>query len=570
MIRNNNNNFSVIPFYNDLNEQNHKKAYSYGYVYDLLVTKGLLPFQIMLPKADIDTVETEILTDTVDFDFRDPASFTPALLPGTASSSGAVTNLAGFIITNRGVTLKGIQGSLGKYDDSNSCILRRETTTIHIKTYYLFSVRIYTKVDLSTYIDLKATSIGQGAYEISFNANCFLMQLNYSFITFEYKENYNIAVSDFTFDRPQNLYPAQAIGKGISGVSLLSANVKAVGLSYTDDILLISTPDNGTGLRLAGLYLWSTDSDIIEFSAQIGYITAVSIAAKGVVYGETGWSNEAWRFMASEDMYYDFDRKSFVALNTNLKSVRFTCTKGAIIQNVYVTVAGAPLLIDAVELYTKDGLFEKELNLTKFIDGGLTLIQSNKVVNNDTSLVYPMQAGAITDLTGDIDLEIPLGRHYIALRFNDGSACYSDIFTVVDNISECVEIDWSNRDNLAFENGFINYKESSFINKFLVKTEIGRPDYNLDEEGEDRDGYFFPEKQISKKIYKLSFVAPEYLCDALRLIPMSDSVVVYDGNKTYKCDSVDISVEWQEQGDLAAVSIELTTDTVVKKIAKAW
>jgi hypothetical protein len=93
----------------------------------------------------------------------------------------------------------------------------------------------------------------------------------------------------------------------------------------------------------------------------------------------------------------------------------------------------------------------------------------------------------------------------------------------------------------------------------------------LEEQGETRDGYFFPEKMISEKVYKCNFLAPEYLCDVMRLIRLSDHVVLVDqyGN-TYRCDTFLCTPKWQEQGNLANVEVEFTCNTVVKKIGKQY
>lgn len=43
-----NNNLSVLPFYTDIKEQNHRRSYAYGEVYPLYCpTNTLLPFQIL-------------------------------------------------------------------------------------------------------------------------------------------------------------------------------------------------------------------------------------------------------------------------------------------------------------------------------------------------------------------------------------------------------------------------------------------------------------------------------------------------------------------------------------------
>lgn len=48
MIQNNNNNLSVLPWYTSINEQNHRKSYSYGDIYPLFTPSSfLLPFQLM-------------------------------------------------------------------------------------------------------------------------------------------------------------------------------------------------------------------------------------------------------------------------------------------------------------------------------------------------------------------------------------------------------------------------------------------------------------------------------------------------------------------------------------------
>jgi hypothetical protein len=76
---------------------------------------------------------------------------------------------------------------------------------------------------------------------------------------------------------------------------------------------------------------------------------------------------------------------------------------------------------------------------------------------------------------------------------------------------------------------------------------------------------------ISEKRYKCSILAPEYLCDVMRFIRLSDFVDVLDQYGTmYHCDTFLCTPEWQEQGDLASVEIEFETDTVVKKIGKGY
>ena len=46
---NQNNNFSVLPFYENIDEQLSRRTYAFGEVYPLYVQKGyVLPFQLLL------------------------------------------------------------------------------------------------------------------------------------------------------------------------------------------------------------------------------------------------------------------------------------------------------------------------------------------------------------------------------------------------------------------------------------------------------------------------------------------------------------------------------------------
>ena len=158
------------------------------------------------------------------------------------------------------------------------------------------------------------------------------------------------------------------------------------------------------------------------------------------------------------------------------------------------------------------------------------------------------------------------------MRLSDGvQTWYSEMFTVVQDVSGYVKVQWWDIDNLVFDAGQIVYTNPAYKNTLYLCTELGKPEYEFEEEGQDRDGYFFPEKQISTKKYKCTILAPEYLCDVMRFIRMADYIRVRDkyGN-VYNCDTFLITPKWQTQGDLASVEIEFKTDTVVKKIGRGY
>lgn len=181
-------------------------------------------------------------------------------------------------------------------------------------------------------------------------------------------------------------------------------------------------------------------------------------------------------------------------------------------------------------------------------------------------------------------LNLPKGMYYIKIVVQHPDSWnptydeyYSDVIFVdtPENLAKKVCIEWYNRDNLEFTGGYVPYEESYqfhyFKNKIYLDTTIGMPEYSFTEDGEERNGHFFPIKQISEKTYKMSFIAPEYLCDVMRLIRMSDRIKVTDGlGRVYNVEQFEMNVTWAEQGHYAEVECSFQTDTVVKKVGKAY
>lgn len=162
------------------------------------------------------------------------------------------------------------------------------------------------------------------------------------------------------------------------------------------------------------------------------------------------------------------------------------------------------------------------------------------------------------------------GRYYLRVTV-DSTEYFSEIFTWTDCTGR-LKIEWYDRENLVSDDGIIIYKTHSYKyrNFVYLATELGKPEYSFEEEGESRDGYFFPEKQLSEKVYKFVFVAPEYLCDVMRTIRLSDHVIITDPyGRVFNCDTFLMTPKWQTQGDLASVECEFETNTVIKKIGKS-
>ena len=112
------------------------------------------------------------------------------------------------------------------------------------------------------------------------------------------------------------------------------------------------------------------------------------------------------------------------------------------------------------------------------------------------------------------------GRYYLMLVW--GYAIYSEIFTVVNDIQPYLKITWWDEQDFTMDAGTIVYTNPSFKNVLYLKADLAKPEYPFEEEGENRDGYFFPTKQISEKRYRFAFFASEYLLDVMRFIRMAD------------------------------------------------
>lgn len=212
--------------------------------------------------------------------------------------------------------------------------------------------------------------------------------------------------------------------------------------------------------------------------------------------------------------------------------------------------------ITGVNLYTKTG--------TLFLDITSQIIETGLQIK-----AFPTLGIDVIVNPGILPMAInmPEGIYYATIT--DGvETWFSDMFTVVNDVSNYLKIEWYDVEDLTFDEGAIVYQSPAFKNVVYLCAEIGKPEYVFEEDGEKRDGYFFPEKQVSEKTYKFTFLAPEYLCDAMRIIRMSDIVKVTAEWRTYDCDTFLITPKWQTQGDIASVETEFECATVIKKIGK--
>lgn len=215
--------------------------------------------------------------------------------------------------------------------------------------------------------------------------------------------------------------------------------------------------------------------------------------------------------------------------------------------------------ITRAQLYDKNGVLFADIT-TALKETGLQIVPFASLGYD--VIVYPSLL--------PFAIDTPDGIYYA--RMTDGvNVWYSEMFTIVGDLSGYLKIEWYDVENFVFDAGQIVYQNPKFYNVLYLCTELGKPEYTFEEEGETRDGYFFSEKQISEKTYRCMALAPEYLCDVMRFIRMSDKVFVTDKyGRQYDCNTFLITPKWQTQGDLASVEIEFKTATVAKKIGRGY
>lgn len=199
-------------------------------------------------------------------------------------------------------------------------------------------------------------------------------------------------------------------------------------------------------------------------------------------------------------------------------------------------------------------------------------------------VVYDQDDGKSTIMFyGEQHGSLPVGRMYIEIELIDASnssrqVYMSDIFNNVRQATNnqhvvpdgYIRLTYNNDHYLRYNGGKIYFGYGKFDGfDILIDTTIGKPNYTFEEKSSDRLGYRYIESQVSNKAYGFTFIAPEYLCDALRLLPMCNQRVITDKWHTYnQITDVNIDVEWLDQGDLAKVTITFNNDTVIANLAE--
>lgn len=158
------------------------------------------------------------------------------------------------------------------------------------------------------------------------------------------------------------------------------------------------------------------------------------------------------------------------------------------------------------------------------------------------------------------------GLHYCTMVVGS-ETFYSEYFTWKNSVSDMLKLTYWNEEPIVYKNGHLRY--DNFKHVFFFNSQLGKPQYDFEEDVANLDGHVFPIQQISIKKYKFEILVPEFVIDALRLVRLHNFKQILYRGVTYYIEQFLIVPQWQETGDIAAVECEFMTDTVVIKTGQA-
>lgn len=534
-----NNNINVLAWYSDKALQNHRKDYAFGDIYPLVCpVKRTLPFQIVRATRAGNITKCELFNsdDTL---FED---VTTAMLANGLSIVRYET-LGYDVIIYHALQDLSTTTPLGKY------YLK---LTDGVETWYS---EIFCMIDnIADYTLVEYWN----AVNIEYTGGC----IDYTTQYFR-----NVFYTKSQIGRPE--YPFEEEASKRDGYTFIEKQLSSKSYKFN----MLAPEFLCDAMRLMGLHDY------------------VRITSKGIVYhAETFSMNPTWQdggYLASVECEFETDNivkkishdnavdleVDFTNPNNNLSPLPWYSSldyqshrKDYAFGQIYPLITPDKKLlpfqvirehranaITEFKLYKEDGTFF--LDITADISSiGLSIIS---YTDYDVIVYNGLLPMAITT---------PEGRYYAVMK--DGvDTWYSEIFNIVNSVDDLLLLEYWNADNLYYAAGHIDYS-TNYRNMLYLKAQLWKPEYNFEEEASKRDGYTFISKQVSEKIYKFNFIAPEFLCDALRVAKLHDYIRITSKGITYNVEDFLTTVSWQEEGYLANIEVEFETDTVIKKISK--
>lgn len=216
----------------------------------------------------------------------------------------------------------------------------------------------------------------------------------------------------------------------------------------------------------------------------------------------------------------------------------------------------------------KNGQAVSALTLVNFNDGSEIDILSNAttaglniaVFDDYEIIIYPS-----TLLLGIQDIEI--GFYYLRITYST-TTLYSEVFGMVDDVSEFIKIEYYHSEDFCFPDGHIDYSHP-FRNFLFIPSDIAKPSIVYEEQVIEREGFNLPVQQISFVLHRFSMYAPEFLIYALRVVQLHDFVKITYSGFTFDVDEILMtSPKWEGNGDIAVLDFEFKTNTIVVQNAR--
>lgn len=157
------------------------------------------------------------------------------------------------------------------------------------------------------------------------------------------------------------------------------------------------------------------------------------------------------------------------------------------------------------------------------------------------------------------EFAIPEGETYVSTPI-----CVTE---GIETNTNFVKLEYWNDEKLAYPNGFVTTgTDNDFKFQMYIPTTFFKPKYEFEEEITKRAGYKFLELQTCNKVFGFNFLAPEYICDALRLVRLSDYIRFAHDGEYYNALNFEYTPDWQDNGYLAAIECQFETDTIIQKL----
>ena len=185
--------------------------------------------------------------------------------------------------------------------------------------------------------------------------------------------------------------------------------------------------------------------------------------------------------------------------------------------------------------------------------------------------IYPLTNGydyiQYFPVTNTMSPVLPCGYYYIKLFDTGGEWWVSELIYIKDfNYTtgfqnDYLRIDWKHSCNLAD-----NYYEKNFINRIFIDSELAKPEELIEREEHKNEltGITTYSAMITAKIYKFTWIVPEYVYDALRTVWMNSLITLYKPNlESSTITEFSLSPSWNPDDGLVTIEVRFKTDIVV-------